>query len=426
MTALTLESVSKTFPNGTVAVDGIDLSVADGEVMVLLGPSGCGKSTILRMVAGLEEPTDGLIRFDGEVANTWTPRQRRVAMAFQDFALYPHMSVRGNLAFPLRVARQAPEAVSERVADLAAALGVGDTLDRRPGQLSGGQKQRVAMGRAIIREPQVFLLDEPLSNLDSALRQGLRAEISSLVRGVGVTTVYVTHDQTEALTMADRVTILRDGRIEQIGTPNDAYRAPESLFVAAFLGTPRMNLLWANVYAYLDDRLLLDLGHQAIALPWSDPRVRVLVRYHGEQVIVGLRAEALTAVARDTPGALRGIVRYAEHLGHETIAYLDVGGAAAGLDELTGTGHEAVLPVQGSVRRWWRRRRGATAEQPPEPTEPVDAGRHEQRVAEFALRLPPYAAATAGEVVDMVPDLSALHVFDRTGRRINTRGPLPR
>jgi multiple sugar transport system ATP-binding protein len=337
-------------------------------------------------------------------------------MAFQDFALYPHMSVRGNLGFPLKLARQAPEAVSERVADLAAALGVADTLERRPGQLSGGQKQRVAMGRAIIREPRIFLLDEPLSNLDSALRQGLRAEISSLVRGIGVTTIYVTHDQTEALTMADRVAILRDGRIEQLSTPDGAYRAPESLFVAAFLGTPRMNLLWATVYAYLDDRLLLDLGHQHIALPWADPRVRDLVRYHGEQVIVGLRAEAVTPVGADRRGALRGIVRYAEHLGHETIAYLDVGGAAAGLDELTGAGHEAVMPVESSLRRWWRARRGGPAEPAVE----------EQQVAEFALRLPPYAAAKVGEVVSMRADLSQLHVFDRNGHRINTRGALSR
>ncbi|GIL27245.1 ABC transporter ATP-binding protein [Actinocatenispora comari] len=428
MTALALESVSKTFPSGTVAVDALDLSVSDGEVMVLLGPSGCGKSTILRMVAGLEDPTDGLIRFDGEIANRWSPRERRVAMAFQDFALYPHMSVRGNLGFPLKLARQSPETVSERVADLAAALGVADTLERRPGQLSGGQKQRVAMGRAIIREPRVFLLDEPLSNLDSALRQGLRAEISSLVRSIGVTTIYVTHDQTEALTMADRVAILRDGRIEQLSTPHGAYRAPESLFVAAFLGTPRMNLLWATVYAYLDDRLLLDLGHQHVALPWSDPRVRDLVRYHGEQVIVGLRAEAVTPVGADHAGALRGIVRYAEHLGHETIAYLDVGGMAAGLDELTGTGHEAVMPVESSLRRWWRSRRDGPAEQAPDP-EPVaeaDPGRHEQQVAEFALRLPPYAAPKVGEIVAMHADLSQLHVFDRNGRRINTRGALSR
>ncbi|HEY3502405.1 MAG TPA: ABC transporter ATP-binding protein [Actinocatenispora sp.] len=422
MTALRLESLTKTFPNGTVAVDGVDLDVADGEVMVLLGPSGCGKATILRMVAGLEEPTGGLIRFDDEVANHWSPRQRRVAMAFQDFALYPHMSVRGNLSFPLKLSKQTPDAITERVADLATALGVGDTLDRRPGQLSGGQKQRVAMGRAIIREPRVFLLDEPLSNLDSALRAGLRAEISTLVRGVGVTTVYVTHDQTEALTMADRVTILRDGRIQQIGPPNEVYRAPATLFVAGFLGTPRMNLLWAGVYAYLDERVLLDLGDQHLSLPWSDPRVRDLARYHGEEIVVGLRAEAVSPAAPDTPGSLRGVIRYVEHLGHETIAYLDIGARAAGLDEPAGTRHQPP-PVDGG-RRWWRRRRE------PEPVPTADgvdvAGRHEQRLAEFALRLAPYGTAPVGQSVSVLPDLTQLHLFDRHGARIRTRPPVSR
>ncbi|GAA4214080.1 ABC transporter ATP-binding protein [Actinocatenispora rupis] len=421
MTALTLESLTKIFPNGTVAVDGVDLAVADGEVMVLLGPSGCGKSTLLRMIAGLEDPTEGLIRFDDEIANDWSPRQRRVAMAFQDFALYPHMSVRGNLSFPLKLAKHTPDAVSERVADLATALGVGDTLERRPGQLSGGQKQRVAMGRAIIREPKVFLLDEPLSNLDSALRAGLRAEISTLLRGVGVTTVYVTHDQTEALTMADRVTILRDGRVQQIGAPNEVYRTPATLFVAGFLGTPRMNLLWATVYAYLDDRVLLDLGRQHLSLPWSDPRVRDLARYHGEEIVVGLRAEAVSPAAPDTPGSLRGTIRYVEHLGHETIAYLDIGARAAGAEEQAGAGHQAPSEEPAGKRRWWRRR--------PEParTEQADGGgdggRHEQRVADFALRLAPYGTAPVGQAVSVLPDLSQLHVFDRHGMRIRTRGP---
>ncbi len=423
MTALTLASLTKVFPDDTVAVDAVDLEVADSEVMVLLGPSGCGKSTILRMVAGLEQPTEGVVCFDGEIANGWTPRERRVAMAFQDFALYPHMSVRDNLSFPLRLAKVAPGQAAERVTDLAMALGVAETLGRRPGQLSGGQRQRVAMGRAIIREPQVFLLDEPLSNLDSALRHGLRAEISSLVRGVGVTTVYVTHDQTEALTMADRITILRDGRIQQIGTPAEVYRTPETVFVAAFLGTPMMNLLEATVYAYLDDQLMFDLGQQHFSLPWSDHRVRELVHYHGERVIVGLRAEAISAVADRTPGAVRGIVRYAEHLGHETIAYLDIGAAAApGLDELTGTGHRPPPAEVAQLKRWRFRGRRDQPQPRPQPTEPASAaGRHVQRSAEVALRLPPHAHVSPGTTISLRADLSQLHLFDRRGRRIRTR-----
>ncbi|MGA8112987.1 MAG: ABC transporter ATP-binding protein [Actinocatenispora sp.] len=422
MTALTLESVTKVFPDGTVAVDGVELAVTDGEVMVLLGPSGCGKSTILRMIAGLDKPTEGQVLFDDEVVDDWTPRERRVAMAFQDFALYPHMSVHDNLAFPLRLAGLPAEGLTERVTDLATALGVADTLARRPGQLSGGQKQRVAMGRAIIREPRIFLLDEPLSNLDSALRHGLRAEISSLVRTVGVTTVYVTHDQTEALTMADRIAILREGRLQQVGEPNDVYHRPATVFVAAFLGHPMMNLLEASVYAYLDDQLMFDMGHQHVSLPWSDPRVRPLARYHGERVIIGLRAESVTPVADGTPGAVRGIVRYAEHLGHETIAYLDIGAVAApGLDELTGAGHQPPPPQVAQLKRW--RFRGRREQQQPAPQpEPLDlsAGRHVQRPAEFAIRLPPYTSVSPGTRMSLQLDLTHLHVFDRRGDRIHS------
>jgi multiple sugar transport system ATP-binding protein len=422
MTALTLESVTKTFPNGTVAVDGLDLHVSDSEVMVLLGPSGCGKSTILRVIAGLEEPTEGLVRFDDEIVNDWSPRERRVAMAFQDFALYPHMSVRDNIGFPLRLSKTPPESVRERVADLATALGVGHALGRRPGQLSGGEKQRVAMGRAIIREPKIFLLDEPLSNLDSALRHGLRAEISALVRGIGVTTVYVTHDQTEALTMADRIAIMRDGRVQQIGGPTEVYRQPATVYVAAFLGSPRMNLLDATVYAYLDDRILFELGQQHIGIPWSDRRARDLSRYHGERVVVGVRAEAVTPVSADTPGALRGYVRYAEHLGHETIAYLDIGASTAPtLEDLTGTGRPGPPSQQGMLRRW--RFRGRREDPAPQPSNDAGPGRHEQRVAEFAVRLPPYAKVLEGDLIAFQVDLDQLHIFDRQGRRIQLHWP---
>jgi multiple sugar transport system ATP-binding protein len=422
-----LDAVTKRFTNGsTVAVDSLDLAVSEGEVMVLLGPSGCGKSTILRMVAGLEELSDGHILFDGQLADDWSPKERKVAMVFQDFALYPHMSVRGNLGFPLKLSKLDQRTVAERVADLATALGVADTLERRPGQLSGGQKQRVAMGRAIIRSPELFLMDEPLSNLDSALRSGLRAEISSLVRGLGVTTVYVTHDQTEALTMADRIAILRDGRLQQLGTPSQVYETPATTFVAAFLGTPRMNLLAATVHGYLDNRVIIDLGLQYLTIPWNDPRARDLARYHGEQIIVGLRAEAVQPVAPDSPGALRGSVRYSEHLGHETIAYLDIGASAApGIDELTGVGHRPPPAEVTAIKRWRLRgllpHRGDEAvgvAAPPEEETDAGPGRHTQHPAEFALRLPPYAKVLDGETMSMRIDPEQLHLFDRRGRRI--------
>jgi multiple sugar transport system ATP-binding protein len=238
VTTVALKDVTKVFPDGTVAVDDVSLDVNDGEFMVLLGPSGCGKSTVLRMVAGLEDPSSGAILLDGELANDLPPRERGIAMVFQDFALYPHMTVNDNIGFPLRLSRVEAEARGERVADVASALGIGDVLGRKPSQLSGGQRQRVAMGRAIVRRPGLFLMDEPLSNLDSGLRAELRAEISGLVRELGVSTIYVTHDQAEALTMADRVAIMRRGVLQDVGTPTQVYGRPATLYVAAFLGGP--------------------------------------------------------------------------------------------------------------------------------------------------------------------------------------------
>ncbi|HEY1486457.1 MAG TPA: ABC transporter ATP-binding protein, partial [Micromonosporaceae bacterium] len=246
MATVALRDVGKTFADGTIAVDGVSLDVKDGEFMVLLGPSGCGKSTVLRMVAGLESPTRGNVLLNGEPADDLTPRDRQVAMVFQDFALYPHMTVADNIAFPLRMAGHDTTAVDEQVSEVLAALGLTEVRSRKPGQLSGGQRQRVAMGRAIVRRPQLFLMDEPLSNLDSGLRSELRAEISSLVRELGVTTMYVTHDQTEALTMADRVAIMRRGVLQDVGTAAEVYGRPATLYVAAFLGSPRMNLIEAS------------------------------------------------------------------------------------------------------------------------------------------------------------------------------------
>ncbi len=243
MADVLLSGVAKTFPNGHVAIRPLDLHIGDGEFLVLVGPSGCGKSTLLRLIAGLETPTAGTIAIDGADLTAQPPQRRDLAMVFQSYALYPHMSVRENLAYPLKVRRTDRATVSRRVSDVAAALGIEDLLDRRPAQLSGGQRQRVALGRAIVRRPNAFLLDEPLSNLDPALRTQARAELRRLHQKLRTTTVYVTHDQEEAMTLGERIAVMRDGAIEQVAPPRDLYAHPASTFVARFIGSPAMNLL---------------------------------------------------------------------------------------------------------------------------------------------------------------------------------------
>ncbi|MEU1747729.1 ABC transporter ATP-binding protein [Micromonospora arida] len=428
MSTVTLKDVTKVFRDGTLAVDSINLDVNDGEFMVLLGPSGCGKSTVLRMIAGLEEPTTGAVMLDGEVANDLPPRDRKIAMVFQDFALYPHMSVGDNIAFPLRLAGVEPEPRGERVSDVASALGIGDVLARKPGQLSGGQRQRVAMGRAIVRRPGLFLMDEPLSNLDSGLRAELRAEISGLTRELGVTTVYVTHDQAEALTMADRVAIMRRGVLQDVGTPTQVYGRPATLYVAAFLGSPRMNLLEASVYVHLDRYVTLNLGDQSLYLPWNDIRSRAVAHYHGERIVVGMRAEALTPVAPDSPGdVLRGRIRYLEHHGHESLAFLDIGATAIVVDEM-GAPLEPPPVGQRGLRRFgsvMQRLTGKPVEAQEAPPSGVqtsvlpDPGRHHRRPAELAVRLAPYPAVSAGHPLAVSVRMDALHFFDERGDRID-------
>jgi multiple sugar transport system ATP-binding protein len=431
VTTVALRDVTKVFPDGTVAVDRLNLEVADGEFMVLLGPSGCGKSTVLRIVAGLEEPSAGSVIINGEVADDLPPRERRVAMVFQDYALYPHMNVGDNIGFPLRLAGQTPEARQERVGDVAAALGIGDVVGRRPQHLSGGQRQRVAMGRAIVRQPELFLMDEPLSNLDSGLRAELRAEISSLTRNLGVSTIYVTHDQAEALTMADRVAILRQGVLQDVGTPTQVYNRPATLYVAAFLGSPRMNLFEASVYVHLDRYVVLSLGEQALYLPWDDIRSRVVAHYHGERIVVGLRPEALTPVAPEaTNDRLIGRIRFLEHHGHETLAFIDVGATAIMLEDPTaGVPTDPLtdgrLPRLGRlVSRFTRRDPAAgNGKPPPEPAQRdsvlYDPGRHHRRPAELAVRLAPYPQIAPGQSLSVAVRMDALHFFDARGDRID-------
>jgi multiple sugar transport system ATP-binding protein len=429
VSTVALKDVTKVWPDGTVAVDRVSLDVEDGEFMVLLGPSGCGKSTILRMIAGLEDPSAGAILLNGEPVMDLAPRDRRIAMVFQDFALYPHMTVGDNIGFPLKLSGIEPGPRGERIGDVASALGIGDVLARRPGQLSGGQRQRVAMGRAIVRRPGLFLMDEPLSNLDSGLRAELRAEITGLTRELGVTTMYVTHDQAEALTMADRVAIMRKGVLQDLGTPTEVYGRPATLYVAAFLGAPRMNLLEASVYVHLDRYIALNLGEQALYLPWNDIRARAISHYHGERIVVGMRAEALTPVAPDTPGdVLQGRIRYLEHHGHESLAFLDIGATAVVVDELgkavTDTDVETgtLRRIGGALQRLTGRTDRAVLERE-EAAEKgsvlSDPGRHHRRPAELAVRLAPYPAVTPGHPLAINVRMDALHFFDDRGDRID-------
>jgi multiple sugar transport system ATP-binding protein len=319
MASIALSGVGKVFADGTRAVAKLDLEIADGELMVLVGPSGCGKTTTLRMTAGLEEATEGEIRIGARVVNSLDPRERDVAMVFQNYALYPHMTVFDNLAFPLQ-ARRVPKAeIRARVERTAALLGLDGLLQRKPRALSGGQRQRVAMGRAIVREPQVFLMDEPLSNLDAKLRTEMRAEIADLQRELGVTTMYVTHDQVEAMTMGTRIALLRDGVLQQQGPPQAVYDAPDNLFVATFIGSPAMNLLQGRVERS-GDALHCVVGDARVPVPAA------LAPYAGADVAVGVRPEHVGDPRESSPDSprLRGRVRFVEQLGAECMVQLEL------------------------------------------------------------------------------------------------------
>jgi multiple sugar transport system ATP-binding protein len=289
--SIAFAGVSKVFPDGTCAVDALDLSVSDGEFTVLVGPSGSGKSTALRMVAGLEEASSGEIRIADRVVNDIAPKDRDIAMVFQSYALYPHMSVEDNMGFALKM-QQIPSR-RDRVLSVAGRLGIKDLLARRPRALSGGQRQRVALGRAIVREPAAFLMDEPLSNLDAKLRVEMRAYLARLHQELGTTTLYVTHDQTEAMTMGDRVAVMRDGRLEQVDSPQALYDQPSNLFVAAFIGSPAMNLLRGRL-ELLEGRVVAVLGGQRLVLPDEVLAARpVIGGWVDEEVVIGIRPECL-------------------------------------------------------------------------------------------------------------------------------------
>ena len=330
MARVNLVDVSKRYVDGLEAVAELNLEIADGSFVVLVGPSGSGKSTALRMIAGLEEITSGEVWIGDHVVNDLPPRDRDIAMVFQNYALYPHMSVRDNMGFALQLQRMPKREIEAKVRDAAVALELEAVLDRKPAQLSGGQRQRVAMGRAIVREPQAFLMDEPLSNLDAKLRVQTREQISDLQRRLGVTTVYVTHDQTEALTLGDRIAVLRTGRLQQFGTPQELYLRPANLFVAGFIGSPAMNLVAGTV------------SEGAIDLPFArlplDQRLRE--RLNGTRnVILGLRPEDLEPV---TPGGNGNGLRFdalvdaVESTGADLYAHARIEGGLAAVDEMVG------------------------------------------------------------------------------------------
>ena len=322
MAPLRFVEVSKVYPNGVEAVSKLSFDVEDGEFAVLVGPSGCGKTTALRMVAGLEDVSDGAIEIDGRVVNDLTPRERDIAMVFQNYALYPHMTVAENIGFSLEMQKLPKAEVSQKVEDAARVLGLTDQLRRKPAQLSGGQRQRVAMGRAIVREPAAFLMDEPLSNLDAKLRVHMRAEVSRIQRRLGVATLYVTHDQVEAMTMGDRVAVLRAGQLQQYAPPTELYDHPANLFVAAFIGSPAMNLYQGVVDS---EGRSITLGDQTLALPAHLAAEAVIGPYRGRNVVVGIRPEDLGEVAsRDgDPAApqLQGTVELVEELGAEKLVH---------------------------------------------------------------------------------------------------------
>ena len=381
------ENVNKVYPNGFQAVTDLNLNIKEGELLVMVGPSGCGKSTTLRMIAGLEEISSGKLYIGDEVVNDMHPKDRDIAMVFQNYALYPHMTVAENIGFALKLAKVPKDELRKRVEDAARTLELSEILDRKPGQLSGGQRQRVAMGRAIVRHPRVFLLDEPLSNLDAKLRVQMRAEITSLVRRVEVTTFYVTHDQVEAMTMADRVAVINAGLLQQVAAPQTLFDEPDNLFVAAFIGSPSMNLMEAQL-SEEGGRPMLTLGSQQLAGPYDLFTKRPALRqYVGRTVVLGLRPKDFEDAAIQTgapaESRLRSTAENVESLGFEKIVYFDI--------DAKPVVSEDALDIKDE----------AAAEEVLSRETTLVAGR-------FA----PNSRATMGSPIEVAVDMSSSHFFD--------------
>jgi multiple sugar transport system ATP-binding protein len=396
---VTFDGVGKVYADGTRAVSAMDLEIADKEFMVLVGPSGCGKTTALRMVAGLEEISEGVIKIDDRVVNHVPARERDIAMVFQSYALYPHLTVYENIAFGLRLRKMQKGEIDRRVREAARILALEEFLDRKPRALSGGQRQRVAMGRAIVREPKSYLMDEPLSNLDAKLRVHMRAEIASLQDTLGVTTIYVTHDQVEAMTMGDRVAVMRKGEIQQVAPPQELYERPVNLFVGGFIGSPAMNMVEAKI-EQRDGKVAAVLGNQALTLDEEVLKARrALEQYAGRSVVLGIRPENLED-ARLEPEIpedrhLKGVVILREPLGSEIVAHFEVDAPPA----LT----EDVRELARDVGQ--------------EST--VQAGGDDTSKAVMVGRFGPRSRVKNGETIDVAVDTKAVHLFDlETGEGI--------
>jgi multiple sugar transport system ATP-binding protein len=356
MATVDMDKVNKVYENGFHAVKDFSLDVAEGEFMVLVGPSGCGKTTALRMVAGLEDITSGTLRIGGKVVNDETPKERDIAMVFQNYALYPHMTVAENIGFALKLRKLPKPEIATKVKDTAEILGLTEWLDRKPGQLSGGQRQRVAMGRAIVREPSVFLMDEPLSNLDAKLRVQMRAEVQRIQRRINVATLYVTHDQVEAMTMGDRVAVMRSGVLQQVDHPQHLYDHPDNLFVAAFIGSPAMNLYEASM---TEDAGGVKIGSQELPLPVVCRDAHPgLARFANKKIVVGLRPEHLPAATDGSTGPpLVGNVDLVEALGSELVVHFTIDahrvraeGATSDDEDATAKSGEGVARVDPATR----------------------------------------------------------------------------
>ena len=401
---MTFDGVGKVYADGTRAVSEMSLDISDGEFMVLVGPSGCGKTTALRMVAGLESISEGALRIGERVVNNLPARDRDIAMVFQSYALYPHLTVYDNIAFGLRL-RKAPKGeIDQRVREAAHVLGLTEFLDRKPRALSGGQRQRVAMGRAIVRQPQAYLMDEPLSNLDAKLRVHMRAEIASLQSELGVTTIYVTHDQVEAMTMGDRVAVMRKGELQQVAPPQELYERPVNLFVGGFIGSPAMNLVEADIERQ-NGRLAVRIGQHALRLTDELLEYRPrLQTYVGKRLVVGIRPENLedARLEPDTPDdqRLRGVVVLREPLGSEIVAHFTVDAPPALTEDVRELARD--VGQESAVR-------AAAAES---ETETVMVG-----------RFGPRSRIRDGEAIDVAVETGALHFFDlETGLGIYGNG----
>ncbi|HET7304630.1 MAG TPA: sn-glycerol-3-phosphate ABC transporter ATP-binding protein UgpC [Segeticoccus sp.] len=379
MADIVLDQVTKKYPDGSLAVHDVNIDIQDGEFVILVGPSGCGKSTTLNMIAGLEDITSGELRIAGEVVNTKSPKDRDIAMVFQSYALYPHMTVRDNIAFPLTLAKADKETIRTKVDEAAEILELTEHLDRKPSNLSGGQRQRVAMGRAIVRSPKAFLMDEPLSNLDAKLRVQMRTQVSRLQKRLRTTTVYVTHDQTEAMTLGDRVVVMRGGIVQQVGTPKQLYDVPANLFVAGFIGSPAMNFLPATLE---DGHLRTTFGD----MPLSDTQRRAVEEHDvGRDVIIGLRPEdfedaSLVESGKDG-GSFRATVDVVESMGSDVYAYFQIEGSTVRSDQLDELATDA-----GSDRG--------------------------MDTSQVVTRLDPETRATEGQPLDVWINTRKVHIFD--------------